>query len=57
MIYVLLYVGLWMPYNISFSEMGGKTTISDYIDAIVEVLFLIDIVLNFMCAYEDPSSG
>ena len=57
MIYVLLYVGLWMPYDVSFGEIGGETTIFDYIDGVVEVLFLIDIILNFMCAYDDPSTG
>jgi hypothetical protein len=59
MIFVLLYVGLWMPYNICFNPLWNVNgmTFADYIDAFVEVLFLIDIVINFMCAYEDPKTG
>jgi len=57
MIFVLLYVGLWMPYNICFNDANVKMTIADYLDTVVEVLFLIDIVINFMCAYDDPKTG
>ena len=57
MIVVLLFVGLWMPYNISFNDVSVRMTIADYLDAVVEVIFLIDIVITFLCAYEDPKTG
>ena len=32
-------------------------TLADYLDAIVEVIFLIDIAINFICSYDDPKTG
>lgn len=57
MIVVLLFVGLWMPYNIAFNDVSERMTVADYLDAVVEVIFLIDIVITFLCAYEDPKTG
>ncbi|XP_029030262.1 potassium voltage-gated channel subfamily H member 4-like [Betta splendens] len=45
-----VYVGVCVPYNISFST--HHTLVSDIV---VEVLFIIDIILNFCTSYEGKS--
>jgi len=41
------------PYSIAFPE--AKTTALSALDIILNVLFAIDIVINFFCAYYDEN--
>ena len=59
---ILLYVALYVPYNICFSETVLSNEhkghpITWYIDLIVDLLFFIDIPINFLTAYYDPSTN
>ena len=51
-ILLLLYTAFFMPYKLAFIEDESFSII--VIDYIVDISFLIDIIVNFLTAYEDP---
>ena len=55
MIILLAYVATIVPFNICFNlDYTEEMSTMDMIDIIVDILFAIDIVINFISAYEDP---
>ena len=58
-ILLLIYVALYVPYNICFSKKkpGDPKTTADQVDMVVDIMFGIDIVVNFISAYDDQISG
>jgi hypothetical protein len=55
MIFLLFYVATWVPVNICFNqETSEEMTTVDWIDMFVDILFGIDILINFLSSYEDP---
>ena len=50
MIVLLIYTATFTPYRTAFIEDGGTALL--IIDYIVDFLFLIDIIMNFISAYE-----
>ena len=58
MIFLLVYVGVYMPYGVCFnqSQPGEGMTTMDYVDTAVDILFTIDIFVNFISAYDDPAT-
>ena len=58
MIFLLFYVATWVPYNICFNtSTDEEMSAGDWIDLFVDFLFGIDILINFISAYEDPITG
>ena len=58
MIFLLFYVATLVPYNICFdvsSEEGYEWI--ETVDLIVDALFFIDIIINFLSSYEDAETG
>ena len=50
-------MAFYVPYHICFSKnkVGDQQMeTADYIEIIVDVLFGIDIIVNFVSSYEDP---
>ena len=57
MMILLLYVGLIMPYNVCFIPPNPfEFTPFDMLDLFIDILFCIDIVVNFFSAYDDPAT-
>ena len=58
MIFLLIYVGCYMPYGVCFNQTvpGEGMKIMDYVDLVIDMLFTIDIFVNFISAYDDPVS-
>lgn len=55
MIFLLLYVATYVPYNICFhSATAEQWGTSEWIDIVVDTLFGMDIIMNFFSSYEDP---
>ena len=59
MIFLLFYVASWVPVAICFQESNTTDilTAGEVFDIIVDVLFFMDILINFLSSYEDPVSG
>lgn len=60
MVFLLAYVALWLPINVCFQRFqtkGDKISNIAIIDYCVDGLFIIDIFLNFISAYDDPITG
>jgi len=59
MIFLLAYVALYVPYGICFnkSQPGDPITAIEVVDILVDVLFFIDIIVNFISSFDDPDSG
>jgi len=59
MIFLLLYVAILMPYNVCFHQVVPDAGMSnqDYFDFAVDLLFGVDIIVNFISAYEDDATG
>jgi hypothetical protein len=57
MILLLAYVATFVPFNICFNlDFTGELSTMDIVDAIVDILFAVDIVINFLSTYEDPAT-
>lgn len=55
MIVLMGYVVSFVPFNICFeSSVSTEMTLVSYIDIIVDVLFFVDIIINFLSSYDDP---
>lgn len=55
MIVLMCYVVSLVPYNICFDQsISTEMTTTGYIDIAVDILFFIDIIINFMSAFDDP---
>ena len=52
---ILLYCSFAVPYSIAFAQNtpGDQLSIMDYVDIAIDVVFLFDIALCFLTAYED----
>jgi hypothetical protein len=51
---LLLYCSFAVPYNIAFDSgsSGGGLTTTDYVDVLINTMFMIDIALTFITAYD-----
>ena len=60
MLVLLIYVVSYVPISICFFQTNadeeGMNT-SQYVDLVVDFLFGIDLIVNFISAYEDPVTG
>lgn len=59
MFVLISYVGFWLPVQLSFvqSHREFKFNVQAYIDYAVDILFLVDLILNFFTAYEKEHNG
>lgn len=59
MILLLGYVATWVPFEICYlqDDPGAALGTSDFISIFIDSLFFIDIIINFLSAYEDPVTG
>ena len=53
MLVIIVFIAVIVPYRISFENETSLEWIM--IDTIIDGIFLIDITLNFLTAYEDES--
>ena len=51
--FLLMYTATLVPYRTIFIDEEEKFTFLFFFDAIVDVLYFTDLVLNFFMAYED----
>jgi hypothetical protein len=51
---LLLYVALWVPISICLLPPSNEITTSEVLDIFVDIIFLMDMVVNFISAYDDP---
>jgi hypothetical protein len=56
-IILLIYTAIFVPYNVAFSESEDKSLVQTIIDYVIDVLFTIDIFINFISGYEDLTEG
>ena len=56
MIFMLGYVATLVPYHICFgaNDTEAGYTFTGIIEIIVDFLFFVDIIVNFLSAYDDP---
>lgn len=58
MIILMGYVVSYVPFGICFDHsISTGMTLSGFIDIIVDILFFIDIIVNFLSAYDDPATS
>lgn len=56
--FLLLYVATYVPFSTCFNQKQGNfDTVIEYFDLLVDLIFAIDIVVNFLSSYEDPKDG
>lgn len=51
--FLLMYTATLVPYRTIFIDFEPKYTFLFFFDIIVDILYSIDLVLNFFMAYED----
>jgi hypothetical protein len=52
---LLIYTAIFVPYKVAFVEEPSKS--DKVIDYLIDILFTIDIFVNFMSGYEDEEEG
>jgi hypothetical protein len=53
---LLLYVATYVPFSTCFNQKQGKfDTPIEFFDLFVDLVFAVDIFVNFISSYEDPS--
>lgn len=59
MMVLMLYVAIWVPFSICMLPVAEEEEISfaTALDYFVDFLFLIDMILMFFSAYDDPTTG
>ena len=60
MILLLIYVAIWVPYNICLSNSDVEVSNMDtfqfimyIIDKVADFLFIMDLIINFISAYDN----
>jgi hypothetical protein len=56
-VFLLAYVAIIIPYTTCFLSSSKEWTLVSVIDLIVDIMFLFDIIINFISAYEDTYTG
>jgi potassium voltage-gated channel Eag-related subfamily H member 8 len=58
-VFLLFYVAILMPFNVCFIRAipGAGMTTQDKFDIGIDFLFGVDIIVNFISAYEDENTG
>jgi hypothetical protein len=49
---ILIYTAIYVPFKLSFIQVGTKMPFWDTVDTIVDILFICDLFVNFLAAYE-----
>jgi hypothetical protein len=57
MIFLLLYTATYMPYKASFLDEDTIINGGTVIDFIIDTLFFVDIIFNFISAYDDQNGN
>ena len=62
MVVLLLYVATYVPYNICFNfdlikSQNERWGFIEYLDILVDIIFICDMIVTFMSAYEDTTTG
>ncbi len=47
----LVYTGTYMPFKVAFLTNTGH--VENFLELIIDCIFMMDIVVNFISAYED----
>jgi hypothetical protein len=50
-------VAIFVPYNTCFYDSSDEWTVTTFISTFVDVMYGIDILINFVSAYEDVQTG
>jgi len=50
-IVLLIYTGTYVPYKVAYSS--GEKSFTDDMEMLIDFLFFLDIIVNFISAYED----
>lgn len=55
-IILMIYVAIWVPYMICMlpENLDEEPLWYETLDKIVDFFFMIDIIINFLSAYDDP---
>ena len=63
MIFMLAYVATLVPFNICFNtsdireNRDNNWTSSEIVSLIIDLLFLIDVFVNFFSSYDNPETN
>ena len=58
MIFLMLYVAIFVPFQVSFiTNSNDFIWYLQYLDPIINVLFFMDILINFISAYDDQNGN
>ena len=49
---ILIYTALYVPFKLSFIPQGTSLPFWDFCDTLVDFLFICDLFVNFLSAYE-----
>ena len=49
---ILVYTAIYVPIKVTYFDESIKTPFMDSTDRIVDILFVIDVVVNFITAFE-----
>lgn len=49
---ILIYTAIYVPFKLSFVPPGSSLPFWDKVDTIVDILFISDLFINFLLAYE-----
>ena len=53
MVVLIIYTGFFLPFKLTFYDIDTEPYAVQLIDTIVDYLFMVDIVMNFITAYDD----
>jgi hypothetical protein len=53
-IILLVYTAIFVPYNVAFVDSDDKSAVNEAISTTIDILFTIDIFINFLSGFEDP---
>ena len=55
MMFLVIYTGTYIPYKTAFID--SSTDLVNFIELGIDSLFIIDIIVNFISAYEDSEKN
>ena len=54
---ILLYTAIYVPFKLAFLDDFNTQNVSKIVDRVVDSLFMFDLLINFLTAYEDSIGG
>ena len=55
LIILLIFTAIWVPYKVAFVDTDPVAM--DEFELLIDSLFMLDLIINFISAYEDSDTG